>query len=212
MAGALPATAHDLITTKLTWGKEISRIVYQRCASCHHPLGPAFNLLSYEAARPWAKAIQEQVSQRKMPPWNAVKGYGHFLPDLGLSQEEIATISAWVEGGAPEGDPNHLPAKPRIEPPESAKEVAGEVVSPGMKLMQGRKVGAIVLKGFAAGESAKLWAELPGGALAPLLWIHNFSPLAPRLYKLAEPVSLPSGTVLQVEGKSRGKFLLAGEN
>src|SRR5579864_3454608 len=105
LVGALAAQAHEPITTKLTWTQEIARIVYKRCASCHHEGGAAFSLMTYDEARPWAKAIKEEVLERRMPPWEAVKGFGEFREDRGLTQEELETISAWVEGGAPEGEP-----------------------------------------------------------------------------------------------------------
>ncbi len=97
------AQAHDIITTKITWTKEISRLVYKRCATCHREGGSSFSLMTYEEARPWAKAIKEEVLERRMPPWEAVKGFGEFRDDRGLTQEELETISSWVEGGAPEG-------------------------------------------------------------------------------------------------------------
>src|ERR1051325_6403616 len=98
-AAGMPAWGHDPITTKVTWSREVSRIVYARCLACH----PAFE--HYEQARPWAKAIEEEVLNRRMPPWNAVKGFGRFQNDQGLTQQELTVISDWVEGGAPEGDP-----------------------------------------------------------------------------------------------------------
>ena len=56
------ASAHDVITTKLTWSAEISRIVFRRCMSCHREGGPTpMSLTTYETARPWAKAIRDQV-------------------------------------------------------------------------------------------------------------------------------------------------------
>ena len=64
-------------------------------------------------ARPWAKAIQEEVLRRRMPPWNAVKGFGQFQDDRGLTQEELSLIAEWVDGGAPEGNPLYLPDRPR---------------------------------------------------------------------------------------------------
>ena len=63
------------------------------------------SLLTYESARPWAKAIKEEVLNRRMPPWGAVKGFGDFRDDPSLTQDEITRIAEWVEGGAPEGDP-----------------------------------------------------------------------------------------------------------
>ena len=61
------------------------------------------SLMSYEDARPWAKAIKLEVLRRSMPPWGAVKGFGTFENDRSLSLTEVALISSWVEGGAPEG-------------------------------------------------------------------------------------------------------------
>src|ERR1051326_5272891 len=101
--GAIAAYSHEFYSTKLTWSWDVSRIVHKRCASCHHESGPSFSLVKYEEARPWAKAIKEEVLSRRMPPWNAVKGFGDLFDDKSLTQEEIAVISNWVEGGSPEG-------------------------------------------------------------------------------------------------------------
>src|SRR5713226_8351146 len=114
--------AHDFITTKITWTREVSRIIYKRCSSCHREGGSAFSLIAYQEVRPWAKAIQEQVLTRRMAPWNAVKGFGEFKNDSGLTQEEIEIIAYWVEGGAPEGNTSYmpvLPALPAVEEKES---------------------------------------------------------------------------------------------
>src|SRR6185369_9353668 len=55
----------------------------------------------------------EEVLERRMPPWEAVKGFNEFKDDRGLTQEELETISDWVEGGAPEGNPKHMPDPPK---------------------------------------------------------------------------------------------------
>src|SRR4029077_4191692 len=54
----------------------------------------------------------EEVLMRRMPPWNAVKGFGRFKNDVGLTQEELSLIADWVEGGEPEGDPMLMPVPP----------------------------------------------------------------------------------------------------
>src|ERR1041385_1096733 len=100
----VPAHAHDLITTKLTWNREISRIVYARCVGCHRPHAQAFSLLTYVDARPWAKAIAEEVLERRMPPWGAVKGFGDFRDDQALTPEQLELITSWSQGGSPEGE------------------------------------------------------------------------------------------------------------
>src|SRR6476620_2165751 len=117
---AAAARAHEPITTKLTWTQEISRLVYKRCASCHHEGGAAFSLMSYDEARPWAKAMREEVLERRMPPWGAVEGVGAFREDPSLTPLEIEYIVGWVEGGAPEGDVVYLPAKPEFQPSKNA--------------------------------------------------------------------------------------------
>ena len=67
------------------------------------------SLTTYDEARPWAKAIRDEVAARRMPPWGAVAGIGDFAGDPSLSTPEIDLLIAWVEGGAPEGDPVYLP-------------------------------------------------------------------------------------------------------
>src|SRR5215469_16964463 len=113
---------HDIITTKITWNREISRIVYNRCAGCHHATGTAFSLATYANARPWAAAMKEEVEERRMPPWGAVKGFGDFRNDQALTPEQIELIVSWASGGAPEGDPKDLPAQPKppVTSPASA--------------------------------------------------------------------------------------------
>ena len=60
-------------------------------------------LRTYEEARPWARAIREEVLERKMPPWQAGPGYGHFANDISLNVREKEIILSWADGGAPSG-------------------------------------------------------------------------------------------------------------
>jgi len=69
--------------------------------------------MSYQEASPWAKGIKDAVLRRTMPPWGAVKGFGSFRNDQTLTQEELELVERWVNGGAPEGNPNDLPARPK---------------------------------------------------------------------------------------------------
>ena len=68
------------------------------------------SLMTYRDARPWARAIKAAVTSKAMPPWFADPKYGHFANDKRLSEEDAATITAWVDGGAPEGDDKDTPA------------------------------------------------------------------------------------------------------
>ena len=71
-------------------------------------------LLTYQDARPYARAIRDKVVQRQMPPWFADRSVGTFGNDPSLSAAEIATITRWVESGAPQGDPKDLPKAPHF--------------------------------------------------------------------------------------------------
>src|ERR1044072_1191171 len=104
--------AHEPITTKVRVNKEVVRILRRSCLGCHHPGGIAMSPAAYEEARPWAKAIKEEMLEKRMPPWHAVKGYGEFRNAPLLTQREIDLIVNWVEGGAPKGDDKDLPAQP----------------------------------------------------------------------------------------------------
>jgi hypothetical protein len=96
-----------------TFSQDVAPIFYEKCVSCHRPGEVApMSLLDYASARPWAAAIREAILRRKMPPWFADPQYGHFANDPRLSDEEIATVKAWADGGSPEGDPKTLPAPP----------------------------------------------------------------------------------------------------
>jgi hypothetical protein len=72
------------------------------------------SLITYKEVRPWAKAIREKVATRQMPPWHADPQYGSWENDRRLSQKDIDTIVAWVDGGAPEGNPKDLPPMPKL--------------------------------------------------------------------------------------------------
>lgn len=105
-------SAHEPITTKVRFNKEVIRVLQRSCLGCHHPGGIAMSLATYEEARPWAKAIKEELLEKRMPPWHAVKGYGEFRNAPSLTQRDVDMIVNWVEGGAPKGDDKDLPAAP----------------------------------------------------------------------------------------------------
>jgi hypothetical protein len=66
-------------------------------------------LLTYEQARPWARAIKTAVVSRQMPPWFAEPGYAHLANERRLAEREIDAIVKWVDAGAPGGDPASAP-------------------------------------------------------------------------------------------------------
>ena len=101
---------------EVTFNKDIAPIFYKSCAECHRAgeVGP-FSVMSYKEARPWAKAIKEQVVGKEMPPWHADPNHGDWANDRRLSQADIDKVVAWVDGGAKEGDAKDLPPAPKFE-------------------------------------------------------------------------------------------------
>ncbi|MGH9938850.1 MAG: hypothetical protein ACREAM_21625 [Blastocatellia bacterium] len=118
LALTLPRTggAHEPITTKVMFNKEVIRILERNCLACHAPgkIKSDIPLTTYEEARPWAKAIKEEVLEKRMTPFQAVKGYGGFAHDYTLPQREVELLVSWIEGGAPRGDAKDYP-KEEIE-------------------------------------------------------------------------------------------------
>ena len=98
------------VPTPVTFNKEVLPIFQKRCQECHRPGEVApMSLLNYKDARPWAKSIKQAVATKKMPPWFADPSVGHFVNDRSLSQAEVDTIVAWVDGGAKEGEAKDAP-------------------------------------------------------------------------------------------------------
>jgi hypothetical protein len=197
-AGCVASFGHDAITTKVTFDREIVRLVISHCGSCHNPKGSAFSLMTYDDARPWAKAIGEEVLQRRMPPWGAVKGFGDFRNDKGLTEEQLELIVDWEEGGAPEGDPKDIP--PTIKFPEDAayKKPAQEVtVSGDTKLSKEIKLDAIWPKTVSKDATYQVIAEMPDGSIEPLIWFQNYKTDFAHPFLLRKLLTLPAGTTIR---------------
>src|SRR5690242_8504024 len=157
--------AHD-VTTHVTWNREISRIVFTRCAACHHAGGTAFSLMSYAEANPWANAIKEQVLRREMPPWGAVKGFGSFRNDQSLTQGELDLFEKWVNGGAPEGNPDDLPMRPRVILPPVVGPRGGEIIASGLfTFRQPFTIDGFWARNTAGRETAQITIQFPDGRI-----------------------------------------------
>ncbi|HUQ89944.1 MAG TPA: cytochrome c [Vicinamibacterales bacterium] len=94
---------HVPITTKIVFNREIAQIFQKKCFQCHTDNNVSVPLTTYREARPWAVAIKEEILERRMPPWGAASGYGHFANDMSLTGREISLILSWADGGAPSG-------------------------------------------------------------------------------------------------------------
>jgi mono/diheme cytochrome c family protein len=202
---ATAALAHDRIATTVSWTREIGPLVQARCASCHRPDGRApMSLVTYEDARPWARAIREEVLARRMPKWHAARGYGDFANDPSLSDFEISMIAEWVDGGTPKDPPKRaatLPAGPpparieRIVPPAGARELTvrctdrtlpdGELLAVRPQLARGGWAGISVL--------------LPSGRREIVAWVRDFDPEFAETYWLRTPIPRRPGRRLLVE-------------
>jgi hypothetical protein len=207
-------SAHEPITTKLTWTQEISRIVYKHCVSCHREGGAApMSLITYDEARPWAKAIRDEVAERRMPPWGAVKGFGQFRNDQSLADPEIEMLVLWVEGGAPKGDDIYLPRLPvfptvsRSTPPKPGVTVRGDTT-----LAHAITASGIAPGEMPAGASMQIVAKLPDGKVENLLWLRNTRTEWHRAFYFRHPVMLPKGTLIAVHSSVPAVILTQTES
>ena len=115
---------------EVTFTKDVAPILQRSCLVCHRPgeMAP-MSLMTYEDARPWARAIKERVSAREMPPWHIDRNIGiqQFKNDRSLTDDEIGTIVQWVDSGAPRGNPADMPSPPQF-PDTSAWQFEPDVV------------------------------------------------------------------------------------
>ena len=97
---------------QVTFTKDIAPVLQRSCVACHRPgeMAP-MSLMTYEDARPWARAIKARTAAHEMPPFNIDKSIGltSFKNDPSLSDDEIAMIGRWVDAGAPRGNPADMP-------------------------------------------------------------------------------------------------------
>jgi mono/diheme cytochrome c family protein len=110
-------TAASGYAADVTFYEQVAPIFQANCVSCHRPAGQnigslvaPMSLVTFEDARPWARAIATKVKARQMPPWFADGPKGVFTNERGLTDKEIATILAWIDAGSPAGDKSKAPA------------------------------------------------------------------------------------------------------
>ncbi len=112
LLGAQPTAS---VAQEVTWAGDVAPIFYKSCVECHQPEGIApFSLIDYQSARRYSRRISEMVASREMPPWHIDRDIGiqDFKNDVSLSDAEIATVVAWAESGAAQGDPARAPQPP----------------------------------------------------------------------------------------------------
>jgi hypothetical protein len=113
LAASLAAIAAPA-SSNVTFYKDVLPVLQNKCQECHRAGEVApMSFTTYDETRPWAKAIKTAVVTKKMPPWFADPHYGKFANDRSLSQDDIDTLVAWVDGGVKPGDAKDAP-KPRV--------------------------------------------------------------------------------------------------
>ena len=114
---------------EVSYGKDVAPILQKHCTGCHRPNDMApMSLMTYDEVLPFARMIRERVVQRKMPPWHADAVFGNFTNDLRMTDEEIATIDAWVKGGTKRGPAEELPQPAQVA--EQTWHIKPDVVLP----------------------------------------------------------------------------------
>jgi len=202
--GAARPSAHDPITTKITFAREIRAILSARCVTCHGPGGSApMPLTTYEEVRPWARAIKEQVLARRMPKWHAARGFGAFRNDPTLTPIEVGMIVSWIDGGLP-----YSTSSPRV--PAAASTLVASAFPARRSLGEGgrRKIGVPAVRVPAGGAEAtgplrtrwvSGWSFEPGD---PLITSATFTladgTRAGSWVAGDGPVTLPPGTAIRV--------------
>ncbi|MDA1372755.1 MAG: hypothetical protein O2971_18640 [Proteobacteria bacterium] len=118
----------------VTYNGAAGKIINENCVVCHREggIGP-MQLESYEQVRPWAPLIQLKVANREMPPYayDHAIGIQDLQGDWRLQQAEIDTLVAWVNQGAPLGDPDKVLAPPELNDP-SAWNFSAELGEPDL--------------------------------------------------------------------------------
>jgi hypothetical protein len=202
-AAVTPLLAHVRITTKVTWEREIEPIFQARCVTCHREGGRApMPLATYEQARPWAKAIKEEVLARRMPKWHVVRGYGDFTNDPSLSSFEVALIASWADGGGPQSLKTAIAAP---APSETPKRLAASVpltrdvriACAAQTLPAGRIAG--LHPQLTDGASLRLMLLRADGTEEPLIWLRDFDPEFAETYWLRMPLTVTRGMRLAAD-------------
>ena len=216
----IAGTAHAAAGTP-TFAKDVAPIFYKHCVECHREtMFAPMSLMTHEDARPWLRSIKQRVTSKTMPPWGSDQPRGVFKNDPRLTDDEIKTIVAWIDGGAPKGDDGDLPERPRfvdgwtIGKPDAVFAMTEDFTIPAtgtipyqylripVNLPEDRWIQAIEIKPGARAQVHHVLAftqpageEIkPGGALGPT----NIGGVTPN----KPGVVFPAGVARLLRGKS----------
>jgi mono/diheme cytochrome c family protein len=200
LCGVLGASlvAHNIGATPVTWNREISRLVYDKCASCHRPGGTAFSMITYPDVQPRLVEIKTAVLSRTMPPWGAIKGFGEFRNDQALTQEQIELLVDWIQNDAPRGNNRRaLPEEPKFTvPPPYQLPARVTPISGTATLTQPLVLDGLMPDKVPPRQSIRVTASLPNGSVEPLVWLHEYDDRYRHPFLLRKALRLPAGTVI----------------
>src|SRR2546428_9381331 len=74
---AIGASVAAAPAPEVTFTRDVAPILHAKCVTCHRAGEVApMPLLTFDDARPWARAIKDKVVSRQMPPWFADPAVG----------------------------------------------------------------------------------------------------------------------------------------
>ncbi len=180
-----------------TFTADVAPILQRSCLECHRPegIGP-MSLETYEDARRFATRIRDRVERRVMPPWHVDRTVGiqDFANDISLTDEEIRTIVAWVDGGVARGDVRDMPPAP--EWPDPRKWALEDELGPPDLVVRSTPYDVV-----ANGQDQWWSPEVPFEGLDQERWIRaaEFKPAFP----LGKKVVHHGHATLELEGEGR---------
>ncbi len=102
----------------VTYWRDIAPMLKANCTACHTAggIGP-FALDSFADASATAELSLSAMQSRRMPPWPPDPECRTYRYERLLEPAQIATFSAWVAAGKPEGNPSDAPPSSATEGP-----------------------------------------------------------------------------------------------
>jgi mono/diheme cytochrome c family protein len=187
------AAARETPAAEVTFARDIRPILQAHCTVCHAAGGSApMPLVTYDDVLPWAPKIKEQALSRRMPRWDAARGYGGFANDPTLSPFELQAIAAWADGSRLRGT-DRASAVPRVPtPPPTATQtgwVTGWTFLPGDPLITSATFTSADGRPIAAWTAGDQPVRLPYGTAMRIVAPVKIAVTRRRLADFEKPAS-----------------------